>query len=435
MTGRTTERAIAAVALALPLLYLLTDRSIDPLVWRYSGKLLAAIVLYAGAAALFIGSYRRRLPTSLETARTFATIFLATVVVGLIVSELTLRALDPMPYRETDNTGRHAYDPDVGHVYVPNHRQVIQTREWRQEWRSNAQGVRADVDYGPKPPGTKRILVIGDSFTVGDQVAVDSTYPGVLQRLLDEHYGPGRFEVVNAGFPSYGTVHEARYLAKFGARFEPDIVVLGMTPNDLLENTAPGRVVAYEGALIRASAKEQYPLWREKRQWWSLPGHVDRSMVMQALRNARLARMGSKRYTHHRAFAIEPDSAANALYDLAEGYVSDAQGSAADMGAKLAIITIPFRAQLLDMGPDLHPETFATHWRAFAEDEGIPFADAYPAFRDHPDPASLYWVEDGHCTGPGYEAIGTTLFDLLVQNERELGLVEDAVDPTDGQGS
>lgn len=419
MTGRRIERSVAAVALSLPLMYLLTDRSIDPLVWRYSARLLGAIVLYASAAALFIWSYRRRLPPGLETARTFATILLATAIIGLVVSELTLRALDPMPYRETDNTGRHEYDPDVGHVYVPNHEQTLQTREWRQEWRSNAQGVRADVDFGPKPPGTKRILVIGDSFTVGDQVSVDSTYPGVLQRLLDEHYGPGRFEVVNAGFPSYGTVHEARYLAKFGRRFEPDLVVLGMTPNDLLENTAPGRVIAYEGALIRSSAKDQYPVWRERRQWWSLPGHVERSMVMEALRNARRA---SKRYTHHRAFAVEPDSAADALYELAEGYVSDARASAMEMGAGFAIITIPFREQLSDMGPDMHPETFAKRWRAFSEAEGIPFADAYPAFRDHPEPESLYWVEDGHCTAAGYDAIARTLFDLLVRNETALDL-------------
>ena len=420
MTGRRIERVIAAAALALPLIYLLTDRSLDPLVWRYSGRLLGAIVLYASGAALFVGSYRRRLPPALETARTYVAILLATAMIGLVVSELVLRALDPMPYSEIDNTGRHEYDPDLGHVYVPGHRQTLQTREWRQEWRSNTQGVRADVDFGPKPAGTKRILVLGDSFTVGDQVSVDSTYPGVLQRLLDEHYGPGHFEVINAGFPSYGTVHEARYLAKFGVGFEPDVVVLGMTPNDLLENTAPGRLIAYKGALIRSGTQDQYPLWQDRRRWWSLPGHVERSKVAQALRNAR---SGSGRYTHHRAFAVEPDSAADALYDLAEGYVSDARASANEVNAAFAIITIPFREQLSDMGPDLDPETFANHWRVYSEVEGIPFADALPAFLDHPEPESLFWVEDGHCTAAGYEQIGLTLFDLLVRNEIELGLV------------
>ncbi len=419
---RPVERTAVAVALALPLLYLLTDRSIDPVVWRYSPRLLAAILLYAGVAGLFLWTYRRKVPPRLDRLRSVAAAAIVAVIGGLVATELVLRAVDPFPFRELDNVGRHMYDPDVGHVYLPNHRQTLQTREWRQVWRSNAQGVRADRDFGSKPEGTKRILVIGDSFTVGDQVAGDSTYPGVVERLLGERYGQSRFEVVNAGFPGYGTVHEARWLAKFGARFEPDLVVLGMTPNDLLENTGPMRVIAHEGALIRAAARARFDALSERRRWWSLPGLVERSMIMEAIRNARRR---SRPYTHHRAFAIAPDSVAEALFALAEGHLLDARETAHELGARFAFITIPFREQLGEMGPGLHPEAFARRWRTFADAQGIPFEDVLPAFRAHPRPETLYWVEDGHCTAAGYEVIGRTLFDFLVRNERALGLAEE----------
>ncbi len=421
---RPVERTAAALALALPLLYLLTDRSTDPVVWRYSPRLLAAISVYASAAGLFLWTYRREVPPRIDRLRTLAAATIVAVVGGLVATELALRALDPFPYRELDNVGRHLYDADVGHVYLPSHRQTLQTREWRQEWRSNAQGVRADRDFGPKAEGTKRILVIGDSFTVGDQVPPDSTYPGVLERLLRERYGESRVEVVNAGFPGYGTVHEARWLAKFGGRFEPDLVVLGMTPNDLLENTGPMRVIAYEGALIRAAARPRFEALSERRRWWSVPGLVERSLIMEAIRNVQRR---SRPYTHRRAFAVEPDSTGESQFSLAEGYLLEARDAARELGARFVFITIPFREQLGEMGPGLDPEAFARRWRTFAEDHGIPFEDALPAFRAHPRPESLYWVEDGHCTAAGYEVIGWTLYDLVVRHEGELGLAEDEV--------
>ena len=49
-----------------------------------------------------------------------------------------------------------------------------------------------------KPPGVFRILVLGDSFTVGANVRQEEAYPKVLEKRLQSVYGP-RIQVVNAG--------------------------------------------------------------------------------------------------------------------------------------------------------------------------------------------------------------------------------------------
>jgi len=418
---RRVERAFTALILAVPLLYLATDVSQAPDVWRYSYRRLAVLVAYAALAAGVLFSYRMKLPGWVAATRTVATIGLVTLLLALLVGEGVLRALDPMPYRELPNVGRHAYDEDLGHVYVPSYSQTLQNREWRQEWRSNAQGVRADRDFGPKPAGVIRIVIVGDSFTVGDQVAVDSTYPGVIQRLFDEDYGPGRIEVVNAGFPAYGTVHEAGWIAKYAGRFEPDIVLVGMTPNDLIENRFPHAVIGFEGALVSRGAVDQLPAFRDRLRWYNLRGHWERSLVHRAIDNA-VASASSAPYIHHRAFAVHPDSVALEQFEAAGAYLLEARDAATSRGARFAFITIPFRAQFESMGEGLDPAAFGERWAAFAASHGIPYVDVYPAFRSHPSPESLYWVEDGHCNAAGYALIGRTVYEFFERESEALGL-------------
>ncbi len=87
----------------------------------------------------------------------------------------------------------------------------------------------------PPRDGVRRIAVLGDSFTEGQGVKEDDTYPRVLERLLNA--GGGRWEVLNCGrrasdFPEL--------LAEFEGvlQLDPEIVVYGMVPNDC-ERTPP----------------------------------------------------------------------------------------------------------------------------------------------------------------------------------------------------
>lgn len=100
---------------------------------------------------------------------------------------------------------------------------------WCLEFRFNSLGVRGP-EYGPKRPGIKRIVVVGDSFTEGQGVREDEVYPSALAAQL-EAAAPGRYEVLNFGqratdFPELYALFER------ALDLSPDLVIYGLCLND-----------------------------------------------------------------------------------------------------------------------------------------------------------------------------------------------------------
>jgi len=87
-----------------------------------------------------------------------------------------------------------------------------------------------ELPPAPRPPGTRRVAVFGDSFTEGQGVQERDTLARVLEARLAASF-PGRFEVRNCGrrgldFPELSEAFEA-CLA-----YEPDLVVYALVLND-----------------------------------------------------------------------------------------------------------------------------------------------------------------------------------------------------------
>src|SRR5262249_47196875 len=122
------------------------------------------------------------------------------------------------------------------------------------EFRTNRLGLRGpDVPF-PKPDGTFRIVVLGDSFVAGYGVADEF----LLTSLLAQHLRSGApeseqdavsrkndvgqdkglrtIEVVNVGRVGTSTIRELDLYETIGRRFHPDLVILAYyLGNDLAE--------------------------------------------------------------------------------------------------------------------------------------------------------------------------------------------------------
>ena len=99
--------------------------------------------------------------------------------------------------------------------------------------RINNLGFRDPRDYAlEKAPGTFRILVLGDSVTFGHGSLFETTYPYLLEQRLKRWRPSVNWEVWNLGVPGYNTRQELRYLEEVGAKFKPDLVIVGFFPND-----------------------------------------------------------------------------------------------------------------------------------------------------------------------------------------------------------
>lgn len=96
---------------------------------------------------------------------------------------------------------------------------------------TNSRGIRGQVEYDyQKPAGKTRILVLGDSFTFGEEVNDTETYAYYLQQLLPES------EVINFGVHGYGHDQMLLYLREEGVKYRPDIVLLGFIDDDMYRN-------------------------------------------------------------------------------------------------------------------------------------------------------------------------------------------------------
>ena len=100
-------------------------------------------------------------------------------------------------------------------------------------YQFNELGCRGP-DYAiPKPAGTSRVMILGDSYTLGAGVHEPDTFARQLEPLLHANAQPtGRVEVINCGVSGYSTREEALFYRLIARRYEPDVVLVVMVFND-----------------------------------------------------------------------------------------------------------------------------------------------------------------------------------------------------------
>jgi hypothetical protein len=125
--------------------------------------------------------------------------------------------------------GFDTYDSNRGWALKPNVRDVRDPDGT--VVTSNSAGLRSNKEFArDKPPGGQRLLLLGDSFTFGAQVANDETFATGLENRL-----PG-VEVLNLGVHGYGHDQMLLYLRDVGVKYAPDVVLTGFVGDDMLRN-------------------------------------------------------------------------------------------------------------------------------------------------------------------------------------------------------
>jgi hypothetical protein len=128
-------------------------------------------------------------------------------------------------------TGKYSiYHPVRGWAVMPNVRNMTPFGKGKLV-NSNSKGLRGSDEYSYlRTPGKQRILVLGDSFTFGTDVADNETYSHYLQSSLPNA------EVLNLGVQGYGQDQTLLYLQEEGVKYHPDVVVLGFMFMDTYRN-------------------------------------------------------------------------------------------------------------------------------------------------------------------------------------------------------
>ena len=200
--------------------------------------------------------------------------------------------------RRYHNTGRHGsyafdlYDSTKGWRSKPNLRE--QTAFGGKVLSTNSRGLRGrrDFDYIKSKP---RVLVLGDSFTFGDEVGDEETYSHYLQKMLPQS------EIINLGVHGYGHDQMLILLREEGPKYQPDIVIIGFLALDMPRNLlqfrdfAKPRFILNRGSLELTGTPVPHP--EQIYRWdWVRPRIVDLFS---------LARYKIKKVTGHRKKEME----------------------------------------------------------------------------------------------------------------------------------
>ena len=162
------------------------------------------------------------------------------VVLALVAAEVGLFLLGPrLPGLYNLATFQRQH-PTYGFFHQPGARGWTRSSEFTAYVQINSRGLRDRETVIPKPAGTQRLLVLGDSMVEGAQVALEQTVPKQLERMLGGGQGGGQQELdaINAGNAGFGTAQEVLFLEREGPTYQPDLVILVFyVDNDAANNS------------------------------------------------------------------------------------------------------------------------------------------------------------------------------------------------------
>ena len=327
----------------------------------------------------------------------------------LLVGELAARLVAPAPAPWMWPQTRFRADPTLGFRMQPN--QKSYTAE--APFHTNSLGLRGREPATAKPSGRRRVLILGDSIASGFGVAEKDTFPRRLEGLLNA-VEPRRYEVLNAGVPSYNTAQQVGWLVEQGLALGPDIVVLALYWNDIHDKA--GIAVDGEGRLVEAHTSGA-PSLLHSRAAYRVRNWVKRSRLFYMVvdRSRRLVMRYKPPLQRETQLAVLEGGEHPRVergWEAVEAHLARFAAVCRARGIRPLVLILPMPQQLGENYPRVRYQSVA---RRICDRHSLPWHDLLPAFekayRDH---TSLFLAYDGdHPNNEGHALIAGELFAAL----------------------
>jgi lysophospholipase L1-like esterase len=173
---------------------------------------------------------------------------LAGVAGGLVAGDALIDVAARQPGVDVPR-GMYVADAGAGYRLAPDFHGFLKTPTFTIDVQTNELGLRGPP-LRDRRDGHRRLLLLGDSFVFGYAVAASEMIGAFLERELAVD-SPG-IEVLSAGAPGYGPVHELFLLRRLLCDVQPDVVVLGFfCGNDVPDALRlPKLQTVFRGALV-----------------------------------------------------------------------------------------------------------------------------------------------------------------------------------------
>lgn len=281
------------------------------------------------------------------------------------------------------------------------------------EVRINSLGFRGGEVAVPKPSGTQRVVVLGDSITAGDYLNEDDVYMRVAERRARELLPGKSIEFINTGIGNIGTEEEVNILEDSGLSLQPDVVVVGYYLNDTRPPWGFAGEIGDRGWLRRHSLLAETIYRNLKEYKWKEEQGERRFGWIAAKEKLPWA-------TDHEKFL---ELAHAAEFDWGAAWEKEAEeinrrqfmrlsALAAQHHFKVLLIVFPVSFQVYAQFLEDSPQR---QLALLAKEFDFQFLDLLPLFRDHNSEAALFF-DQCHPTERGNALVGEKLAETLVKD-------------------
>ena len=347
------------------------------------------------------------------------------VLAELVLSILLIKPLSP-PIISDEY--RH-------HKFVPNTRSHFRSDEFDYTQTMNNWGLRGPDIQQNRSQDRYRILMLGDSFTMGNGVGDDKTFCALLERSLNTDH---KVEVLNGGVDSSTPILSYFQLTKDFASLKPDLVVLNLDMSDLVQEAAYRKKADYgpDGEIVGISGRkkeEELSLRTRFRAWVDQHLYITRMIFFLLEKGEKLPDPTITNVVIRPNFMILRHTLADDPIDRTEqwqnifGSITKIKQYCDKNGIQFLLTIYPWGHQVNDKEWNPGRFRFITKGfrisdksidtiQQFSEANGIPLLNLFPAFRSYTGTSPLYFSIDMHWTETGHKLMARELEQYLRKN-------------------
>jgi hypothetical protein len=293
------------------------------------------------------------------------------------------------------------------------------------EYRLNSSGYRADMEFGPKPPDTYRIVMAGSSVAMGYEVENEKTFAVLLPEELSMRTGR-RVELLNEAFPGGGGVAALRFNEALAVK--PDMILWILGPWDIEH----GLETVKHAQKADRSISFMLRAWRRmKLDFAGISFTSATEKIFDGTRTAFLLRhfLYESQSQFVKSYLMGGDEEAGFLKSEPSAEWSDRlrqfdraarenEKRANTAGVLLVAVLVPNRAQaaMISMGEwpaGYDPYKLGDEVRSIITSHGEIYIDILPSFSRISDPAQYYLPVDGHPDAGGQAILSSLLAKAL----------------------
>ncbi len=336
----------------------------------------------------------------------------SSMLLSLLVAELGLRVVGYRPlYVNPEQSMFWEYHPRLGWHHRPGQVGRFSKLQFDTAVEINQRGLR-DHDYTlERKAGRRRLLVLGDSFTWGFGVEQPEIFTEVVESLFDD------VDVINAGVSGYSPDQELTWLSEEGYRYQPDLVLLVLSGNDVWGNHQ--RVISFvygkpvyqlepDGSLTLTNVPAPTPrfsvrLRHQLRQRSSLA-----QLLISGLERWRYRSQSQPGQTESAGVTAQSQGGQGAPFPLTMALIKEIDQVSRKHGARLAIVT---NSIYWAPWPDGDYHDFVNQ----LQQAGYPLLDidGLPGY----DKSRLQIPGDRHWNAAGHKLVGNAIHDWLVKQQ------------------